>query len=293
MTVRDKATSELLAASESTTLDTEAFSISADVDQSTGAGSLIIGEKTYVIHEDPTVSGGITCVRLYNDQEFFVSCDINVPVSSKIRARAPVARETENLAVLPGILDKMMKGGDPTPAFDGNMTQPAGDVDMLDKRQGACGIWSQTTRRVGGGNPHQNYFLKQLSQNINCGAATQCGVGESSSRSYTIGWSASAEAWQWLSGGFDVGTSWETGREYTCTASSRETLCLWYNTAHTAYTVQNGMHNPCTGTQNSGGPYVMFSPNRRNQGGGYYCVVGTCRNQGDNYWDYNGRAGEP
>ena len=109
-----------------------------------------------------------TGVRLYNDQEFFVSCDINVPVSSKIRARAPVARETENLAVLPGILDKMMKGGDPTPAFDGNLTQPAGgvdtgDVDMLDKRQGACGIWSQTTRRVGDGNPHQNYFLKQLS----------------------------------------------------------------------------------------------------------------------------------
>ena len=61
MTVRDKATSELLAASKSTTLDTEAFSISAGVDQSTGAGSLIIGNKTYAIHEDPTVSGGITC----------------------------------------------------------------------------------------------------------------------------------------------------------------------------------------------------------------------------------------
>lgn len=61
MTVRDKATSELLATSDSTTLDTEAFSISADVDKSTGAGSLVIDDKTYVIHEDPAVSGGITC----------------------------------------------------------------------------------------------------------------------------------------------------------------------------------------------------------------------------------------
>lgn len=61
MTVRDKATSELLVTSESTTLDTEDFSISADVDQSTGAGSLVVGDKTYVIHEYPAVSGGITC----------------------------------------------------------------------------------------------------------------------------------------------------------------------------------------------------------------------------------------
>ncbi|KAH8752056.1 hypothetical protein F5883DRAFT_651751 [Diaporthe sp. PMI_573] len=162
MTVRDKATSELLATSESTTLDIEDFSISADVDQSTGAGSLVIGDKTFLIHEDPTVSGGIKCARLYNNQEFFVSCDINVPVSSKIRARsarAPVA----------------------------------------------------------------------------------------------------------------------------------------HNTAHTAYTIQNGIHNPCTRTQNSRGPYVMFSPNHNQgtTGGGYYYVIGTCRNQGDNYWDYNGRAGGP
>lgn len=108
----------------------------------------------------------ITGARLYNDQEFFVSCNLNVPVSSKIRARyprAPVARETENPALLPGILDKMVKGGDPAPEFQGNLTKPAGDIDMLDKRQGACGIWSQVTRRVGDGNPHQNYYLKQLS----------------------------------------------------------------------------------------------------------------------------------
>lgn len=108
-----------------------------------------------------------TGARLYNDEEFFVSCDMNVPVSSKMRARLArspvVAREAEDLALLPGMLDKMIKGGDPAPAFEGNLTSPAGDVDALEKRQGACGLWSQTTHRVGNGNPHQNYFLKQLS----------------------------------------------------------------------------------------------------------------------------------
>lgn len=61
MAARDKATSQLLASSDSNTLGTGAFTVSADVDKSTGAGHLIIGEKTYIIHEDPAVSGGITC----------------------------------------------------------------------------------------------------------------------------------------------------------------------------------------------------------------------------------------
>lgn len=64
-------------------------------------------------------------------------------------------------------------------------------------------------------------------QNINCGAAAQCEVGESQSLSYSIGWSASAEAYEWISGGFDVSVSWETGKNYGCTAGSGETLCLW------------------------------------------------------------------
>lgn len=61
LAARDKATSELLASSGSNSLSTGAFTISADVDKTTGAGNLIIGGKTYIIHEDPAVSGGITC----------------------------------------------------------------------------------------------------------------------------------------------------------------------------------------------------------------------------------------
>lgn len=61
LAARDKATSELLASSDSNTLSTGAFTVSADLDKNTGAGNLIIGGKTYIIHEDPVVSGGITC----------------------------------------------------------------------------------------------------------------------------------------------------------------------------------------------------------------------------------------
>lgn len=61
MAARDKATSELLASSDSNTLGTGAFIVSADLDKTTGAGNLIVGGKTYIVHEEPAVSGGITC----------------------------------------------------------------------------------------------------------------------------------------------------------------------------------------------------------------------------------------
>ncbi|GKZ25421.1 hypothetical protein AbraCBS73388_001049 [Aspergillus brasiliensis] len=109
-----------------------------------------------------------------------------------------------------------------------------------------------------------------------------------------IGWTATADAAQWISGGFAVQESWTTGLEYQCTASSHQTVCIWYNTAHTAYTVQNGLYNVCTGfNPNNEAGFVMFSPNQNNKGGGYYCVIGTCRSQGQNYWDKSGPAGGP
>lgn len=68
-----------------------------------------------------------------------------------------------------------------------------------------------------------------------------------------------------------------------------DTICVWYNTAHTAYTVQNWQDNASTGN-----PDVMFSPkNKHNDGKSYYCVVGTCRSMGQGYWDKSGPAGGP
>ncbi|KAL4731568.1 hypothetical protein ACLX1H_000541 [Fusarium chlamydosporum] len=132
---------------------------------------------------------------------------------------------------------------------------------------------------------------------ISCGAAATCGVGESASYSYNIGWTASASAAGWISGGFSVTQSWITGKSYTCGGTTGDTVCIWYKTAHTAYTVHNVMRDSCQlggGSEPNSDPLVMFSPSQDNRGGGgYYCVVRTCRAQGDSYWDYNGRAGGP
>ncbi|KAF5974755.1 hypothetical protein FBULB1_7643 [Fusarium bulbicola] len=148
----------------------------------------------------------------------------------------------------------------------------------------------------GSGDPDQNYFHKQLSEVVNCGTAQSCSVGNSQSVSYTIGWTATLTPVSWISGGFSVSESWNTGNTYTCTGSAGEDVCVWYNTAHTAYTVQNKERDSCAvggGWDSTGDPFVMYSPNESNRGGGYYRVIGTCRAQGDNYWDYSGRAGGP
>lgn len=127
---------------------------------------------------------------------------------------------------------------------------------------------------------------------MSCGSAATCSVGESNSKSRTVGWSASASAAGWISAGFDVSTTWTTGATYSCGGLPGETICVWYNTAHTAYTVANQQYNACQ-TLDPGPSFVMYSPNTANSGGGYYCVVGACRSQGSAYWDYSGRAGGP
>ncbi|RYO87094.1 hypothetical protein DL766_003550 [Monosporascus sp. MC13-8B] len=176
-----------------------------------------------------------------------------------------------------------------------NLTS-AEELAALEKRQGACGAWTPTTIREGDGNPYRNYWHQQLSENMNCGAAPGCSVGRQDSKSFTIGWAASATAMQWISGGFSVTMSWNTGHSYTCQGNRGDTVCVWYNAAHAAYTVRNAIQNTVYGGVRSvGGPYVMFSPNRNNVGGGYYCVIGAqyCRSEGQAYWNKKGRAGGP
>ena len=84
---------------------------------------------------------------------------------------------------------------------------------------------------------------------------------------------------------------WSEEEQHLCDGDPGDTVCVWYNMAYTAYTVQNGYQGDCLDVQVD--PYVMWSPNTNNAGGGYYCVVGTCRNINAEYWDYNGRAGGP
>lgn len=80
---------------------------------------------------------------------------------------------------------------------------------------------------------------------------------------------------------------------YHCTGGRGETVRVWYNIAHTAYTVRNAFKDLCTFKQTFIEPYILSPPNSENAGGGQYCVVGACRHKNANYWDRNGRAGGP
>jgi len=129
---------------------------------------------------------------------------------------------------------------------------------------------------------------------MKCGQGI-CRAGNSKSSSYSVSWSAGATAFQWLSAGFAVEQSVETGNNYECEGEHGETISVWKNQAQTAYTVQNGIYNTCSGTSESGNKYVMWSPNSGGRGSYYYCVHGEqyCRNKGDRWLDMGGRAGGP
>ncbi|UPK92245.1 hypothetical protein LCI18_003180 [Fusarium solani-melongenae] len=157
----------------------------------------------------------------------------------------------------------------------------------LDKRQTPCGIWSSQTRRVGNGNPHQNPLNIQLSEPMQCPGHIGCSTYHTTSRSYSIGWTANA-ATSWISAGFDVVTTIETGNSYVCNGNANDFFAVWKNQGQTAYTVQNGVYNSCTNSWLSvGGHIIVWSPNANNRRGFYYCVYGRnyVRAMGDRWLD--------
>lgn len=132
-----------------------------------------------------------------------------------------------------------------------------------------------------------------IQETLSCGKAASCTLGGLQSESYTIEWNAGADI-EWISGGFSVQKSWETGNNYECTGNQGDTICIWYKIAHTAYTVQDERVCNCwVPGSDYGDPIIIKSPNQKNSGGGFYCVVGSCRAKGDEWWDESGRAGGP
>lgn len=131
---------------------------------------------------------------------------------------------------------------------------------------------------------------------MSCGSAPACTVGYSESDGITIGFTATTDFGleHWITAGFTVQKSWNTGTDYHCSGGPGDTVCVWYKTAHTAYTVQQFFQDRCDDSRSwYGDPWILISPNQFNAGGGEYCVVGTCRHIQANYWDYDGPAGGP
>ncbi|KAG7284445.1 hypothetical protein NEMBOFW57_010818 [Staphylotrichum longicolle] len=262
----------------------EATPLAFDIDDKE-AGNLTVGQQTYRIHDKPEISGGIVCGSISSPYEFMVNCEVPIPAS--LRLQSLQKRDLQDCfprgpVELPGV----MRGLESLPA---NKTVSSGNTDTfpsaetrslntiadaaMEKRQGSCGIWSHHTSRVGDGNPHQNPLNIQLSHPMECGNG-ECEVGSFQSRSFTIGWTASATAYSWISAGFAVEMSIETGNSYNCHGNAYEWVAVWKKIGQTAYTVQNYDLNPCTGSRANGPPFVMWSPNAYERGTYYYCVRG-------------------
>ncbi|KAF5662963.1 hypothetical protein FHETE_7708 [Fusarium heterosporum] len=253
----------------------------SDVDEN-GFGNFTVGAEKYLVHSKAEYSGGPICTKKFGADATVVECSgINWKPSAEAKIEKECHAEDEANSALRSLtsIPSSMAKREANP-----LVPPCSNV--------------RETVLVGDGDPHQNYFHKQLSEVISCGSAQSCSVSENESKSFTIGWTASVTPVAWVNGGFSVSLSWTTGNAYSCSGGHGEDVCIWYKTAHTAYTVQNRerVTGPCATDGKwhfTSDPFVMFSPNEGNRGGGYYCVVGTCRAQGDAYWDYSGRAGGP
>ncbi|KPM37924.1 hypothetical protein AK830_g8633 [Neonectria ditissima] len=259
-----------------------------------GSGNFTVGDDTYKVHSKARHSGGPECSRSFNKDHAWLQCSgFEWDSTNATQGNNSYCFENSRSHTVFRTLEGRDKDHGEKATRGRGLVEPRSEGEKsMDKRLGGTCVSGRTTKLVGDGNPHQNYYLEQLSETINCGSADSCSVGESQSQSITVGFSVSATLWEWLTGGFDVSVSWTTGNTYTCTADAGETVCIWYNTAHTAYTVQNADSGPCLNSP-VGDSFVLYSPNANNDGGGYYCVVGTCRSQTNGYWNYDGPAGGP
>ncbi|KAK4105444.1 hypothetical protein N658DRAFT_512893 [Parathielavia hyrcaniae] len=276
------------------------YPIAFNVDGS-GSGSLSIGPDSYTIHEIPEFSGGISCIRLHSSTEIMVACTVslsaNIPLEPLDEKNLPSCFPTSTFGL--ASFFNGLSGGAVNQPVATNITEgpllPQGGSAGLDKRQGPCAIWTPGTRRFGEGGPHQNPFNIQLSENLQCDAQHTCSIEHGKYDSHTVGFRAGAQLTQWISGGFAVQKSVETGNGHTCDGNPGDFFCVWRKVGQTAYAVQNVLYNACTGDSPSGSPFTLWSPNADNKGSSFYCVYGRqyCRSPGQGWLDMSGRAGGP
>ncbi|KAF4549538.1 Hypothetical protein D9617_21g097590 [Elsinoe fawcettii] len=273
--------------------------LSVEVDDK-GVGILRLGDKTYNVHTDRDQSGGMKCTRMYTPQQALVDCmvpwqgDLGLVKRSPMKDAATLRAEM-NVGVLPAFQDLPSHSkrdiAMPFPYHD-LTPPPIFNETRHSKRQ--CEPWPvQDTVIHGDGFPHQNYFHQQKTSTARC-AQNTCTISHSKSDTFTIGWSASFPVFKWIGGGFNVGMSWTEGETLNCAGQPGESVCVWHNAAHTAYTVENWTSDDvCMNNERMDHLSIIKSPNDRNRGGNLYCVVGTCRAVTDNYWDNTPVPGGP
>ncbi|KAK3994806.1 hypothetical protein QBC44DRAFT_367323 [Cladorrhinum sp. PSN332] len=250
------------------------FPIAVELDAA-GSGTITIGG---------VAKSTSACIGRNNDDEIYFDCE--VPGLTLPETAILDASDLQAVGDCFATSTPALKARGAAPA-----TSPknADNIIALDRRQGTNCYPVIISEKVGDGNPHQNFYHKQLSENMSCGSAKECSATWEKTKSYSVGWSASINGGAWTTGGFAVQTTWSTGNSYTCTGDKNQKVCTWYKVAHTAFTVQNFFFNACYGTKTkTGGTYVIFAPNQgnKNANGGVYCRTGSnCQGQGAEFWN--------
>jgi len=63
--------------------------------------------------------------------------------------------------------------------------------------------------------------------NTECGSAASCSATFTQTKGISFEWSADIDPVEWISGGFSVEISFETGTEQQCTGNTGDTICVW------------------------------------------------------------------
>ncbi|KAE8350772.1 hypothetical protein BDV28DRAFT_162764 [Aspergillus coremiiformis] len=191
--------------------------------------------------------------------------------------------------------NKAEDGGDITKTLVINVDRTTDANNTLKERQlmghqFMCCLGDCSYELVGDGDPHTDFLHRQLTEKLECRdgpEAKDCSIGFS--QGHTFGYVVSTGAKVgFFNPGFAVTESWTVSEVKTCGAHSNGTVCLKYDMAYTAYTVQvvnKHRYSSVCSTQ-SMGPIVVRAPNKNNVGGGhFYCAYGDeCKELGDEKW---------
>ena len=111
----------------------------------------------------------------------------------------------------------------------------------------------------------------------------------------TVGFSVGSELTSWITGGFSVAETVETGDSYECGGKDYEWVAVWKEVPRTSYRVRNHRYNSCTGSTPVSSPFLLTSPNTGYKNRHFYCVRGKdfVRNMGDSYNIEPGTPGGP
>ncbi|KAG8625786.1 hypothetical protein KVT40_006187 [Elsinoe batatas] len=212
---------------------------------------------------------------MYTNEQAFVNClvpfsgDLGLARRGSMKDAATLRAEM-SVGALPAFQDltSLIETDNLLPELPAQNLPPPSvfNETRLAKRQ--CEPWPvQTTVLHGDGNPHQNYFHQQRTSPVQC-SQNGCSATYTHGDSFTVGWSASFPIFKWIGGGFNVGMTWTTSEGTTCNGTPGEEVCVWYNTAHTAYTVENWTTDDvCMNKERMESLSIVKSANAFNRGG--------------------------